>query len=320
MKMNKDRKTDEPIVSNSEALPASLCSVTQEMPLICPSSSDLSRTGECRATGSGKATHAGEVGLPRGCTSRDANESVGSHRTGTLHIGSANTTDEFLLRAITNFLESAESQTAQQRPSVALLGGMVSVLNQAGTPTAGAASEARTKKIHITKKKISDIVRFVLENVGEHIELLDICKVANLSASHLCRAIKIDTGLTPYNFVLRVRVDYAQQLLSSTKLPLTEIALVCGFSSQSHFCNTFKKFIGQTPGQFRRMAAAMRIASNVTVESGSSGFDGETSRLGQSACTQETPAVARMDRKPESQSRSAETPKARLTSPMAYVR
>jgi len=54
----------------------------------------------------------------------------------------------------------------------------------------------------------------------------------------------------------RERVARAQHLLISTGEPLTQIALVCGFSDQSHFSRSFRRTVGASPGQWRRMNPA----------------------------------------------------------------
>lgn len=165
-----------------------------------------------------------------------------------------------VMPAITDLLTQARQQGDAQQPLLDFISSIIDGHKAASASPASLKISTGTERIHITKIKLAKIMEFIIVNIDRRIELLDICNVTGLSASYLCRVMKTDTGLTPYNFVLRVRVDFSRQLLTSTKLPLAEVALACGFSSQSHFCSTFKKFTGQTPGQFRCMAAASRLA------------------------------------------------------------
>lgn len=179
------------------------------------------------------------------------------------------TTCNAALMSATSFLAAVGQQTESQEHLIALIKSIIDDHDAASKAVLSLDENARTERIHITKRKLSDIIRFILENLEERINLLDICKVTGISASHLCKVMKIDTGLTPYNFVVRVRVDCARQMLQTTRLPVAEIALACGFSDQSHFGTAFKKFTGQTPGQFRRMAAAMSAAIEAPVRNDS---------------------------------------------------
>ena len=59
------------------------------------------------------------------------------------------------------------------------------------------------------------------------------------------------TGLTLHNYILKVRVDKAKQLLKDTNDPVKSIASAIGFRRPSHFIFTFKEFTSQTPSEYR---------------------------------------------------------------------
>jgi len=61
--------------------------------------------------------------------------------------------------------------------------------------------------------------------------------------------------MAPHQYVMQRRMDKARRLVTSTQLPLTEIALACGFSSASHFSNRFRSVMGMTPSQLRAARA-----------------------------------------------------------------
>ena len=68
---------------------------------------------------------------------------------------------------------------------------------------------------------------------------------------HFSRAFKAATGKSPYAFALGRRVLRARQLVF-TEMPLGDIALAVGFSSQSHLTEHFRRSLGVTPGRIRR--------------------------------------------------------------------
>jgi AraC-like DNA-binding protein len=86
-------------------------------------------------------------------------------------------------------------------------------------------------------------------NYAQRITLDDLGKVSGLKKYPFLRAFTREKGITPYSYLLTVRVEVARRLLENGT-PLLETALQTGFSDQSHFCNFFKKIIGLTPKQY----------------------------------------------------------------------
>jgi AraC-like DNA-binding protein len=79
-----------------------------------------------------------------------------------------------------------------------------------------------------------------------------IAEKAGMSVSSFVRSFKKKTGLTFVDYVNSLRLSHAGLLLKEGRLSLLEIALSCGFNSQSHFNRVFKKIYGVTPGEYRR--------------------------------------------------------------------
>jgi AraC family transcriptional regulator len=73
---------------------------------------------------------------------------------------------------------------------------------------------------------------------------------AGLSPFHFARQFKISMGYSPYQFVLRQRIERAKQLLIQGGKSLAEIAVEVGFYDQSHFAQQFKRHCGITPKKF----------------------------------------------------------------------
>lgn len=78
-----------------------------------------------------------------------------------------------------------------------------------------------------------------------------------LSASHFSRAFRKSFDETFVQYVTRMRVKRAQQMMASTDIGLCEIAFACGFADQAHFSRVFGRYIGITPGKWRRGHAAL---------------------------------------------------------------
>jgi AraC family transcriptional regulator len=88
--------------------------------------------------------------------------------------------------------------------------------------------------------------------LDKELSLASLAKESGYSRAHFLRMFRTATGLTPHQYVLERRLSAAQQLLRQSRLLLADIALKCGFSSQTHMNDTFRKRLGVTPLEYRR--------------------------------------------------------------------
>ena len=105
-----------------------------------------------------------------------------------------------------------------------------------------------TNKDYIALK----VKNYIDSHFDEKITLKSISDSICVSQSYLSHAFKEIAGYSPIQYAIRRRLGEAQSLLSMTALSISEIALRLGFDNQSHFHSLFKKYIGMTPGQYRR--------------------------------------------------------------------
>lgn len=85
------------------------------------------------------------------------------------------------------------------------------------------------------------------------VSLTQIAASCQLSVTHFVRAFRQSTGMSPHQWLIRRRVQKAMALLVDPTLDIAEIALSCGFSSQSHLNRAFSARVGMPPGQWRRL-------------------------------------------------------------------
>lgn len=100
------------------------------------------------------------------------------------------------------------------------------------------------------RERVAELVR---AEPGAAVTIADMARVAGLSPSAFIRSFKRATGMTPHRFVLQERIERARRLLASSDLPIVEIALMLGFSSQSHFGAAFRAIAGQSPSVYRKL-------------------------------------------------------------------
>lgn len=100
--------------------------------------------------------------------------------------------------------------------------------------------------------EIEKACAFMEQYYAEPIHLDQICRCAGLSKSTLLRAFTKAKGVTPYSYLVNIRIGKAKNLLEQGVSPI-EAALQTGFSDQSHFTNYFNRLIGLAPGVYRKI-------------------------------------------------------------------
>jgi AraC family transcriptional regulator len=99
------------------------------------------------------------------------------------------------------------------------------------------------------KQRALELLR---ENLNGSVRLCDLAKECGLSVSHFARAFKAALGISSHQWLIRQRIDRAQELLVQTKLPLCDVAVQSGFGDQPAFTRTFHRVVGASPGHWRR--------------------------------------------------------------------
>jgi AraC-like DNA-binding protein len=103
----------------------------------------------------------------------------------------------------------------------------------------------------LQKWRLKRVVEYVENHLPAKIALSDLAAVAGLSRMHFASQFRTATGLRPHEFLLRRRIQRAEELLRNTTMPIVAIALAVGFQTQAHLTTVFKRFAGCTPGRWR---------------------------------------------------------------------
>jgi AraC family transcriptional regulator len=106
----------------------------------------------------------------------------------------------------------------------------------------------------LTYSQLRVVDAYIHAHLDQKISLADLATCLHLSVSHFERMFRATTHVAPYRYVLELRLERARVLLQRTRLPVAEVALQCGFSSQSHFTAHFTRHVGVSPARFARGA------------------------------------------------------------------
>ena len=115
-------------------------------------------------------------------------------------------------------------------------------------------------------RRIVQAKLFIDQHYGEPLDLSAIADEAYFSKYHFIRLFKSAYGRTPHHYLIKVRIDHAQRLLSKD-IPVGEVSVMVGFESSSSFAALFKKQTGMSPSvwQRRQRVKRMMIHSNPLV-------------------------------------------------------
>lgn len=98
---------------------------------------------------------------------------------------------------------------------------------------------------------VEQAARFIEQNYYIELDVQTLCDYVNYSRSYLSRVFHKETGFTIPEYINKIRMENAMELLRETALPLREIAASVGIHDSFYFSKLFKKYTGRTPREFR---------------------------------------------------------------------
>ncbi len=103
----------------------------------------------------------------------------------------------------------------------------------------------------LSPRQLRDAIMFLDAQLPARVDLATLSALADLSQSHYSRAFKASTGVAPYQWQLRARIERAKDLLMNTSRSLDHVAEATGFADAVHFGRVFRKVTGSTPAAWR---------------------------------------------------------------------
>nr|WP_025828250.1 AraC family transcriptional regulator [Acetobacter persici] len=107
-------------------------------------------------------------------------------------------------------------------------------------------------EVKLQQQQKKTVLGYIEEQLANDLSVSDLAQLLGYSPDYFSRLFKCTLGLPPNQYVIRRRIERAKMLLRSGSLPIAEIALMCGFATQTHLHEMFKRHIGMTPAAYRR--------------------------------------------------------------------
>jgi AraC-like DNA-binding protein len=109
----------------------------------------------------------------------------------------------------------------------------------------------RSRGSKLAQWRLKRAIDYVEARLEESVSLADVASSAGLTRMHFAAQFRAATGLRPHEYLLRRRIERAQEMLLGTGMSLVEVALSVGFQTQAHFTSVFKRYAGQPPRAWR---------------------------------------------------------------------
>jgi AraC-like DNA-binding protein len=117
----------------------------------------------------------------------------------------------------------------------------------------GVPADGRNARGGLASWQLQRARDFINANLAGDPSIAQVANECRLSSSYFARAFKQATGMPPYRWLTKRRVERAKELLRDPGRELADIAQLCGFVDQSHFTRVFSRSEGYSPGRWRRL-------------------------------------------------------------------
>lgn len=159
-----------------------------------------------------------------------------------------------LLHHIILLLQVASAAGGMSRLATELLANALAVHLLERYAVFGQPEPGREAPDGLPPSKLRRTIAHIQAHLEHELSLATLAAVAQMSPAHFARLFKQATGQTPHQYVMRCRIERAQQLLVETDMSLSDIGHQVGCADQSHFTALFRRCVATTPTAYRRAA------------------------------------------------------------------
>jgi transcriptional regulator GlxA family with amidase domain len=125
----------------------------------------------------------------------------------------------------------------------------------------------------LARWRLKRAIDYVEAQLDKPVSLADVASSAGLTRMHFAAQFKAATGLRPHEYLLRRRIERAQEMLVGTDMSLVDVALSVGFQTQAHFTSVFKRYAGQSPRAWRESRVPAHMGREIIVRDFPRPFD-----------------------------------------------
>jgi DNA-binding GntR family transcriptional regulator/AraC-like DNA-binding protein len=103
----------------------------------------------------------------------------------------------------------------------------------------------------LSPARLRRVTALMHAKIEDELSLEEMAESAELSTTHFSHMFRKSTGVSPHQFVLRLRVERAKEMLRAVEARVLDVAVACGFKTQQHFARVFRRLCGASPTEYR---------------------------------------------------------------------
>lgn len=154
-----------------------------------------------------------------------------------------------LLSSVKRFM--GESKSSKEGSEKVLEAYCVEVVHQLLRSMLGIKAK---RCLQVSRIEINRSIEYMRQNLSEKLTLDRMACLAGMSVSQYTRVFRQETGLSPIDFLIQMRLEVASRLILVGSTPFKQIAADCGFSSPAHFSSSFQKKFRMSPSEYLNLS------------------------------------------------------------------
>ena len=135
---------------------------------------------------------------------------------------------------------------------------LMDIIGRSETNIQLASKEYLRVRFTTGNKRIAAIHEYLMNHYREEVDLRRLADLINMAEGSLCRFFKMNMGMTVFEYLNQIKVEFACKLLMDPDLSIMEVCLDSGFNNLSHFNKQFKKINGLPPSEYRNRFKGLR--------------------------------------------------------------
>jgi len=135
---------------------------------------------------------------------------------------------------------------------------MMDIIGRSKTNIQLASKEYLKLRFNTGNKRIAIIHEYLMKNYREDVNLKKLADLVNMAEGSLCRFFKMNMGITLFEYLNKIKTDFACKLLMDQDMSIMDVCFDSGFNNVSHFNKQFKKITGVTPSEYRKRFIGLR--------------------------------------------------------------
>jgi DNA-binding GntR family transcriptional regulator/AraC-like DNA-binding protein len=113
-------------------------------------------------------------------------------------------------------------------------------------------SVAETHRGGLGAARLRRVTELMHARMEDDVSIEEMAERAGLSATHFSQMFRQSTSQTPHQFLLRLKIERAKEMLHDADARVLDVAIACGFKTQQHFARVFRRICGTSPTAYRR--------------------------------------------------------------------